>query len=418
MISKINAKGIASGLINSLILLFHFFREELTSSCISNGFSQSSPTLCIDQYWVNQWLKNYSGGFVKRGLIGEVLRHTVGTEVNMLLLNIVGIMLLSCLGILIYILLIRLSEGRWALSTLIGSLLLLSPFGKVLAETTMDPLHLCLILASSCLLTQRQTATRNILVPIIYIVCALIYEGSILLMLPYVFWLSSNKHSRAAAVGAGLLLLVLFKGPDPVETSELISSSLRVVNPFTQGSLDYQYGGNQAVAVGFVFNIKQEFSRYLSDSPRDTFARVTRSLGAVIVYLIAIQCSLISWNKNAHNRMLKIWLSWIPLGLPFVLITHDWFRYGVFLLFLALLVSTDETVQPRERSMPVRIGVIRVRLESLTIAILSMCIIIGPLNTDVRKFLPHNYFHASLGMFLVSLAFYVIALRAQKPLAN
>ena len=46
-------------------------------------------TICIDPYWVNQWLKNYSAGIVKRGLLGTGLGTLSPGEINILLLNLV-----------------------------------------------------------------------------------------------------------------------------------------------------------------------------------------------------------------------------------------------------------------------------------------------------------------------------------------
>ena len=45
-------------------------------------------TICIDPYWVNQWLKNYSAGIVKRGLLGTGLGTLSPGEINVILLNI------------------------------------------------------------------------------------------------------------------------------------------------------------------------------------------------------------------------------------------------------------------------------------------------------------------------------------------
>ena len=39
---------------------------------------------------------------------------------------------------------------------------------------------------------------------------------------------------------------------------------------------------------------------------------------------------------------IRVWLLWVPVALPFVLITHDWLRYGVILLLLAMVVTAAQ----------------------------------------------------------------------------
>jgi hypothetical protein len=88
-----------------------------------------------------------------------------------------------------------------------------------------------------------------------------------------------------------------------------------------------------------------------------------------------------------------------------VLITHDWFRYGVILLTLALLLTAAEAGTGRP-------GLLQPEGWSLTpderwaLLPLSAMVVIGPYGEDVRKFLPHNYFHASLLMLAFAAAIF------------
>jgi len=45
-------------------------------------------TVCLDPYWVNQWMKHYDFGLIKRGFLGATLKMFSGDQVNILLLNL------------------------------------------------------------------------------------------------------------------------------------------------------------------------------------------------------------------------------------------------------------------------------------------------------------------------------------------
>ena len=45
-------------------------------------------TVCLDPYWVNQWMKHYDFGLIKRGFLGAILKIFAGDQVNILLLNL------------------------------------------------------------------------------------------------------------------------------------------------------------------------------------------------------------------------------------------------------------------------------------------------------------------------------------------
>ena len=103
-------------------------------------------TICIDPYWVNQWLKNYSAGLVKRGLLGTSLETISPGEINIILLNFVCCLIPIAIFLLMAITVRRQTQKGWPLISLFFSIVALSPFGKVLAETAGDPLQVvCLV---------------------------------------------------------------------------------------------------------------------------------------------------------------------------------------------------------------------------------------------------------------------------------
>lgn len=373
--------------------------------CLALGHRGDQPTICVDPYWLNQWLKNYAGGFTKRGLIGEVLRHILPGDLDLLAVTAAALLLLLLCCALLYWLIGRLVVRSRLAAVLLTCLLLLSPFGKSLAETALDPLQVCLILAASVLFTPVASRWRDGWLLVVYVLCSLIYEGCALLLLPYVLLLQRPGIGRWLPVGLAIGLLLVFQRSDAPGIGEAASAALRAVNPWTGQSLRYQDGGGIAASVGFLFNVKQEFSRYLQDPPRDTLARMARSLGVVLAYLLVMLTAMGPGRSPSRRVVVQRWLIFAPVALPFVLITHDWFRYGVILLTLALLLTAAEAGTGRP-------GLLQPEGWSLTpderwaLLPLSAMVVIGPYGEDVRKFLPHNYFHASLLMLAFAAAIF------------
>jgi len=98
-------------------------------------------TLCIDPYWVNQWLKNYSAGLVKRGFLGTSLEILSPGEINMVLLNIACVLIPIAILLMMALVIRRQTRRTWLLISAFMAIIALSPFGKVLGETTGDPLQ-------------------------------------------------------------------------------------------------------------------------------------------------------------------------------------------------------------------------------------------------------------------------------------
>ena len=186
MTSKRRSLDWPGSLLMLLAAVIQFFRAgSLGLECWVPG---RSLTFCVDQYWVNQLLKNYAGGFTKRGFSGEVLRHLFPSGVDLIGLNVFALLLFMALALLLYAV-VRTLLGRSGWPPLLISLLLMfAPFGKSLAETALDPLQLCLLLVASVLLTPVQSRARDAVVLVSFVLASLIYEGCALLLLPVGFW--------------------------------------------------------------------------------------------------------------------------------------------------------------------------------------------------------------------------------------
>ena len=230
-------------------------------------------TICIDPYWVNQWLKNYSAGIVKRGLLGTGLGTLSPGEINILLLNLICFLIPIAIFTLMALAIRKHTSRSWPLISAFLAITALTPFGKVLAETNGDPLQVvCLIslIALTILSRFRHHLSEWIMglgIAATYLITILIYEGSFLLLLPMLL-ISKGRIARLVSlvsIGLGAALIWHFSGAESSETGSLIASSYSGYNPITEHSIRYIHSQNLATSASFFFNVKQEFSKYIED---------------------------------------------------------------------------------------------------------------------------------------------------------
>ena len=89
-------------------------------------------------------------------------------------------------------------------------------------------------------------------------------------------------------------------------------------------------------------------------------------------------------NAKIHHQFIKNWLAVSLCGLPFFLITHDWFRYGIITVILAVALLIPGSVSKAQAS--------QVQLQSTPTAelivlflLLTIAAVIGPHQLDVRR---------------------------------
>ena len=135
-----------------------------------------------------------------------------------------------------------------------------------------------------------------------------------------------------------LALTLGFSSADQIESQSLITSRLIGFNPLNKLELAYRAGGSIASQVSFTSNLNMEMARYIAN-PIDVAAQVFRTL----VVTLFLACCFTAWiqahSKAAANYFFKSWWLWLPISLPFFLVTHDWIRYGVINIILCLCTT-------------------------------------------------------------------------------
>ena len=93
----------------------------------------------------------------------------------------------------------------------------------------------------------------------------------------------------------------------------------------------------------------------------------------------------------------------IAVGLPFFLITHDWFRYGMFVIYMALIVVYCRCGLPSDAgSSGIKRSVILPSAAWVCFVPLVALVIVGPLTTDLRTGFPEHVFPGSLLVLLLA----------------
>ncbi|MEB3259994.1 MAG: hypothetical protein VKP63_05120 [Cyanobacteriota bacterium] len=321
-------------------------------------------TMCLDPYWVNQWLKNYGAGFVKRGFLGEMSIHLFGDRINLFVLNLLALALIIALAYGVVFLLVSIGR-REALSAscVFVSLLWLTPVGRSLAETALDPLQVSIaLLILAVILTIRSQwhdYWRDTVLMMSFLLSILVHEGSFLLLLPACVVVGRKSWVWWIGLGIAVATTFAFSGEEPLMSQSLIAGRLIGFNPHTGLEISYRAGGAIASQVSFFSNLKMEVMRYVAE-PMEIAGDAYRTLVLIFFYALCI----ISWlqviSGQAAMSFFKIWLLYIPVTFPFFFITHDWVRYGVVNLLSCLVCtsalvasvpagSTDAAIENRQR---------------------------------------------------------------------
>jgi len=411
--------------LNSTICVQNIYHQFFNGSALLKSREWAEPyTMCMDPYWVNQWLKNYGAGFTKRGLLGELATHLFDGRINLLSLNLLSFLVLILISLGIVALLTEIgSRKSLAQAALFTSLIWLTPFGKSLSETAGDPLHIVVLLTIASIMVIRlfrlNGNKRDFCLALTFCLSILVHEGAFLLALPVYLLLGRRSWVWWSGVALALALKLGFSSADQIESQSLITSRLIGFNPLNKLELAYRAGGGIASQVSFTSNLKMEMARYIAN-PIGVAAEVYRTL-AVTLFLV---CCFTAWiqahSKAAANYFFQSWWLWLPISLPFFLVTHDWIRYGVVNIILCLCTTAcrDSTAKSPEGSInhdQANSGN-QIKLACLA-GLLVLSMVIGPYfnQVDIRTNPPHQLGPKYTLLCLASLA--LIGFQ-KKPLAS
>jgi hypothetical protein len=366
-------------------------------------------TLCLDPYWVNQWLKNYGAGFVKRGFIGGVLSF-FGSRVDLLLLNLLSFLLLFGIAYLLVFHLVRLLGANSTVPVSLWVVILwMGPFGKTLSETAGDPVQIVLLIwlafgavVVSCrelLLNNR--LLRDLVAAVLFCVSVLIYEGSFLLFLVPFFLLSRRTLIFWLGLGISFAMVLKMSSAESLLQETLIAQSLVGFNPFNGLEVAYRAGGGIASQVSFVDNFWMELSRYIR-SPIQALAELVSALSVFGIWVIST-ASLILFGLTRKNLAVPFEQSWgfvrrfsalicvnMLVIFPFLFVTHDWVRYFALLSAQVIIILSVEKGMFGLDDAPSLLPDSAVAKNFVWVSFLSLffSVLIYPKGVDLRTSLP------------------------------
>jgi len=380
--------------LNSTICVQNIYHHFFNGSALLQSREWAEPyTMCMDPYWVNQWLKNYGAGFTKRGLLGELAIHLFDGRVNLLSLNLLSFLFLILISLGIVALLTEIgSRKSLAQAALFTSLIWLTPFGKSLSETAGDPLHLVVLLTIASIMVIRVFSLngnkRDFCLALSFCLSILVHEGAFLLALPVYLLLGRRSWVWWSGMALALMLTIVFSSAGLIESQPMIASRLIGFNPLNKLELTYRAGEAIGSQMSFSTALKMEIARYISN-PITVFAEVYRTL----VVTLFISCCFTLWiqaySKDAAKYFIRRWCLWLPISLPFFLVAHDWVRYGVVIIILCLCVTAYRfsiyNTADRPSSYSQTNAADKVKLAYLT-GLLVLSISIGPYfnQVDIR----------------------------------
>ena len=421
---------------------------------VSYGSYWEPYSLCVDPYWVNQWIKNYAAGLVKRGLLGHLLAGVGDGRINLIYLNAIGIILCVSLAYLIAVrLYLLLGSRNSALVFVWVALLWMTPFGKSFAETLADPLQVAAVLWLSLSLLlwffgryfDGREWLVDLLVSLSYIVSILIHEGAFLLAAVPFFFLGKRSWIWYGFVVAAALLVARLSGSEGLGVESKIAEALTAYNPLNGLEMAYRSGGAIASQVSFVDNFRMESAKYIvfplqSASDFATFLAFAFVLGAAFrafcLGVLARGCDAESACRIrcSLNTALVSFACSVLVSLPFFYVTHDWTRYicVLFALSIAVLPArvlshvefplSDKPLMNRGfdwfarlgRMQPIAVLPDRYAL-SYSFVVLCLLALLMPHSIDLRTSLPVPYRYV---LWLLAVTVALVSVGPQRSLSS
>ncbi|MBI2740186.1 MAG: hypothetical protein HYX38_27025 [Rhodospirillales bacterium] len=327
-----------------------------------------------DAYWALHWSRDYSGNFVRRGLLGEVLRTFGIDSTDYLVITFLAWSISLALALLLIEAAFRLSRGLGKLEAYLLLLVItMSPATVgLIAETTGDPLQL--LLGAYLLLHWLVYVARPAgpwwtggLFGLFGLIAGLIHEASIFLLFPAAAItaciLVRTTASRVAAVtyllgsaiAVGSVILVTQQATGPIPGGYIHVGAARMAMP------DNSFPTfTELLAVENAYNFGRGLVGYA------VFAK--RLIGSLLIpFFLACLVGAVSFgaeNYNPTDRR-RVWATFaipILLSAPLYLIAHDWGRFAglAFMESLILLGLWRAAKAPKPNID--RVGVLSITL--------------------------------------------------------
>lgn len=290
-------------------------------------------TGCVDIYWARQYLVSYSDGYQSRALAGEVLRLFFHDRIGYLAINGIGFALAALVpGVALALLARRFIHDIRGM--LLAIVLLTGPLVTVYFEVLGDPLQISFLLVIACMLwLPRLGSPAAILLGLVVSVMAvLVHEASVFLLLPALLLVNRSRGGGMlnpwwVLVTCGVLAVAVAMTLSRLGPS---GSGLGLVTR-SHAVLFNEHGPPDALLQRLLW----ELGLYVG-SVGKTLHLFTKLAGVLLWPALALVL-LSAWRKS--EGIIRTYLFLLLTSLPLYLTAHDWGRFTIYSLTLALVIE-------------------------------------------------------------------------------
>lgn len=288
---------------------------------------------CINEYWGQFWLTSYSDGYSRRGFLGHIVRATIGVEIPYLYINYLSFSL--ALFVLIFTLVFyfrrHIHSPAWVI---LFAMLMSGPSSTLLFEVLGDPLQTCFVLLVPFLFIQKYKFLSLAYGFIAAILMILTHEAAIFIFIPalYLIYRLANRQTISIiAIFVFILVISAFYGialSDQVITGHTMSIVAK------DGTLFSLY---QTSLPSFSSLLKEEFEVYFGSLRGIIYfaSKIFRVIYWPFLFLF------LAFIFLRDKKSVKIFIFLLLVSSPLYIIAHDWGRFGIYTMLLALMVSNS-----------------------------------------------------------------------------
>lgn len=285
---------------------------------------------CINEYWAQFWLTSFDDGYSRRALIGQLMRHLVGIEIPYQYINVLGI--LSAASILAFLLAWYFRQYLKEYWVIPCAMLMSGPSATLLFEVLADPLQLCFIVLLPFLFIQKYRFMALLYGFIAGAVMIAIHEASIFIFIPALFLIYQSFNGNQLKIKNVMFYVVL------IALFYAVALDNQKVDAHTMSILGKD---------GSLFTLYQSSLPSFGDLLKDELLFYFGSVKGVIYFILKIfrvtfwpiLFLSVTFVFLKDRKSLKIFIILLLISSPLYLIAHDWGRFAIYSLLLALIAS-------------------------------------------------------------------------------
>jgi hypothetical protein len=295
-------------------------------------------TLCVEVYWIESYLLDYSDGLRSRALLGAIAHALSPGRLDIVGLNAASLAISLASVLLLIGYLHHKSRDDWDRATI--AVIAASPHAALFFEALGDALNACALVTIAVLVFGRglKGAPRWALAGLAMLVAVLIHEAAIFLVLPALVLYALDVQrpgirtlAAVALAAAPFLILALAVG----SVRELPDVGYRAYNPLndTFAPRFFEKYGVEAYP-SYTTLLIEEWSGFLG-SPHRLVVQAVRNWYVPLLTVVLIVGVMLRGRER--ESFLIRWAFLTVCAGPLFIVAHDWGRFTTHILWMTLL---------------------------------------------------------------------------------